>query len=151
MRIVPASIVHPALAAALGPDGQTVTIPLAEALHLACDPGGAALVVPIDVPEWFRALGPYLASLQVYTATENRTTNHGWKVIFSNSTTERTWNAAIDLFANVTANGETAQTPYTTSSNFGRRMRFAFSVQPTAGTAAEGAVVWSYLAGRLRT
>jgi len=135
--------------AEIGIDGQTILVPIAEGIHLSCDAGGVELIQDVT-DEFLEAIGPYMASMQAYVAVENKSTNFRFKLIFRASATGRTWNAAQDVFAYVSANGETTQAPYNTTLNFGRKMQWGLACSTTTGVAAEGATVWVYLAIRLR-
>jgi hypothetical protein len=141
----------PRLLQYLQPDGQTILVPLTEGVHVSVDPGGGTVVIPLDLADALLDLGPSLASIQVFSALESKTTNFQVKVIFQISTTGRTWNSAQDLCAWITADGEASQAVYGTPANFGRKMRYAIYAAASSGTAGEGGTVWFYAAFRLRT
>ena len=89
--------------------------------------------------------GPYLESIQVHTATENRTANFAWNLVFWWSLDGRQWGTPIDLFTGVTADGAVIQLPYTTATEFGMQMRYGLAVWNTSGTLIERAVLCSAL------
>ena len=89
--------------------------------------------------------GPYLESIQVHTATENRTSNFQWNLVFWWSLDGRQWEGPVDLFTAITANGAVIQPAYTTTTQLGLQMRYGLAVANTSGTAIERAVVCSAL------
>lgn len=136
------------LASMTGPDGQTIVVPLFEGQQFNTTGAGTTLV---DVTNDLVAnMGPYVASVQAYTATENKSAQFQWKLQGQGSTTGRTYNTLFDLFANITANGEAPQTAYTAVDNLGRKTRYGLACSAVSGTAVESAVLWCYLAFRLR-
>lgn len=138
------------LAAMVGPDQQTIVLPVAEGLRISTD--GTTGVTSLEVTEDAIAkLGPYTAEIQAYTTTEGKTTNMQWKAQFRSSTSGRNYNSSVDLFSCITANGEALQPAYSTANQFGLKMRFYLACQPSTGSAVESATVWCYLAFRLRT
>jgi hypothetical protein len=151
MPVVRPAQLPPELLQYLQPDGQTILVPLAEGLHVTVDPGGGTVVIPLDLADALLHLGPSLASIQIFSALESKTTNFEFKVIFQISTTGRTWNSAVDLCSYITANGEASQAVYGTPANFGRKMRYAIYAAAASGSAGEGGTVWLYAAFRLRT
>jgi hypothetical protein len=137
------------LRAMLGPDDQTLVFPLAQARQINTDGTAGSTIIDASSPE-IEQLGPYVASVQAFTAMENKSTNFRWKVQFQGSITGRTYNTITDLFAFVTSNGEAAQTAYTAVENLGLRTRWGLVCSPSTGTAVESGIVWCYLAFRLR-
>ena len=133
----------------VGPDGQTLVIPLCEAHELRTD--GTTSDLRIDVTnDLVAGLGPYVASWQIVQATENKTPNQRWKAVAQTSTTGRTYGALFDLCGYITANGESAEAPVTTTAAFNRFTRIALATSNSVGTASELAIVWVYLVARLR-
>lgn len=137
------------LAAMVGPDEQTILVPLAESRQVHTDGTAGITLIDVTTPE-SELFGPYVSGVQAYTAIENKSANFRMKVQFQGSTTGRTYGTVTDLFGYVTANGEATQANYTSVDNLGRKTRWAIACSPSAGTAIESAIVWCYLAFRLR-
>jgi hypothetical protein len=133
----------------VGPDDQTIVWPLAEARQINTDGTAGNTLIDVTTAEIER-LSPYVASIQAYTAMENKSANFRWKVIFQGSTTGRTFGSITDLFAFVTSNAEATQTAYTSTDNLGVRTRWGISCSASSGTAVESGIIWCYLAFRLR-
>ena len=134
----------------VGPDRQSIVWPIAEGLQLSSD--GTTGARSLDVTAFpYSGLAAYVQSVQACTATESKSANARWKVQASGSTTGRTYNTAVDLFAYLSANGETTETAYTSVSNLGLTTRYALVCSNVSGTAVESVVVWCYLVFRLRT
>jgi hypothetical protein len=133
-----------------GPDDQTILVPLTEATHYHTD--GTTGSTYIDLTNDTAAgLGGYVASVQAYTAMEAKSANFKFRVVFQGSVTGRTFGSVTPLFTTyVTANGEAAQTAYTSVDNLGLVTRWALECLPATGTAVESGLLWIYLAFRLR-
>lgn len=147
------SIMHPTfreIQSLVGPDKQSIVWPVVEAYQLSSDGTTTGRAVDVTLPPYDR-LGPYVQSVQAYTAMEGRTANFRFKAQAAGSTTGRSYATAVDLFAWLFANAETTETAYTTVGNLGMQTRFALVGSNTVGTAIESAVVWLYLVFRLRT
>lgn len=137
------------VASLVGPDAQTVMVPLFEGQQFNTD--GTAGSTLLDVTnDLIAEIAPYSASVQAYTAMENKSANFRWKIQFQGSTTGRTYGAVTDLFAFLSSNGESTQAAYTSMDNLGRKTRWALTMSPSAGTAVESGILWCYLAFRLR-
>lgn len=137
------------LAALVGPDEQTLIIPVAEARQINTDGTAGVTLIDVTTDELSR-LSPYIASIQAFTATEAKSLNMRWKMQFQGSTTGRTYGTVTDLFGYVTLATEVTQPAYTAVDNLGRITRWAIACSPSAGTAVESAIIWCYFAARLR-
>lgn len=108
-------------------------------MQLQTDGSTTPSYIDIEVPdalEW----GPYLESIQVQTATENRTSQFTWRVVFWWSIDGRRWNGPVDLFSAVSANQDVIQTAYSTGTAFGLYMRYGIGLANASGTNIERAV-----------
>ena len=124
------------------PTQKVVVLPLFYKKQLQTDGTTTFSYIDIELPQAYE-WGPYLESITAHCTTENRTTNFSWKISFFWSTDGRRWNPTstpLDLFSAVSSNTDTIQTPYTTTSTFGLKMRYVISVANTSGTAIERAV-----------
>lgn len=95
----------------------------------------------LDLPE-IAKWGPHLASVQIHTCTENRSTYHKWKIVMYNSFDGRQWNGPFDLFTAITSSAtrDVIQSEYTTTSTFGLHTRLAAACVNDSGTAIERAL-----------
>lgn len=89
---------------------------------------------------WDTHSGTNFESIQVHTATESRTSNFTWRVVFWWSVDGRRWNGPVDLFSAVSANSDVIQTAYSTTTTFGLQMRYGIGLANASGTAIERAV-----------
>ena len=127
---------------------KVVLIPLFYKKQLQTDGTTTFTYIDVDVPQ-AAEYGPYLESIVAYTTTESKTANFSWKIGFFWSLDGRRWNPAstpIDLFSAITSNADTIQTAYSTTTNFGLKMRFVVATANTSGTAIERAVCGAVLA-----
>lgn len=110
-------------------------------MQLQTDGTTTVTYIDLDLPDIIE-LGPYLESITAHTSTENKTTNFTWRISFYWSVDGRRWNPTtpIDLFSGIAANGDVIQTAYSTTTNFGLKMRFCIAVANASGTAVERAV-----------
>ena len=125
-----------------GNSGQKVlVVPAFYKMQLQTDGTTTATYIDLDLPS-VTDLGPYLESVTAHTMTENKTANFTWRMVFYWSMDGRQWNPAtpIDLFSGIAANGSVIQTAYTTTTNFGVKLRFAIAVVNASGAAIERAV-----------
>lgn len=96
-----------------------------------------------DVEDW----GPFLEEITAHTNTQGATTYHEWKIVFFTSYDGKEWSSPIDLFTAIAAgSGAAVQTPYTTTSNFARKIRFALASRSSSAGAVQSAVVSCSLA-----
>lgn len=127
---------------------KVVLIPLFYKKQLQTDGTTTFAYIDVDVPQ-AAEYGPYLESIVAYTTTESKTANFSWKIRFFWSLDGRRWNPAstpIDLFSAITSNADTIQTAYSTTTNFGLKMRLVVATANTSGTAIERAVCGAVLA-----
>ena len=127
------------------PGQKVVVIPLFFKKQLQTDGTTNTSYLDLELEratEW----GPYLASITAHTATENRTSNFTWRLIYWWSLDGRRWNGSYDLFSSVSSNADTVQTANATTTTFGLRMRYGIAVVNASGTAIERAVCSAVLA-----
>lgn len=131
-----------------GPVGRkVVVVRIAENLRISSPGGGTTWTyIPVDVPAGVAEWGPNLEQITAHCKTQARTTSNDWKVVFYWSHDGASWSGPLDLFAAISADGDTIQTPYATASNFGLKMRYAIAVRANAGTSSESATVSCALA-----
>lgn len=105
----------------------------------------------LDLPEamdW----GPFLEGITAHTDTQGATTTHEWKVVVYTSIDGRNWSNPIDLFTAIAAgSGYAIQTEYTTTSNFGLKMRFAIASRTSSAGGIQSATVTCALAFRFKS
>ena len=131
------------------PQQKVILLPLFYKKQLQTDGTTTFSYMDVELPQ-AAEYGPYLDSIVAYTTTENKTNNFSWKISFYWSNDGRRWNPInnipVDLFSAITANADTIQPAYSTSTTFGLKMRFVVSVANTGGTAVERAVCGAVLA-----
>ena len=124
------------------PQQKVVVLPMFHKKQLQTDGTTTFTYIDVELPQatdW----GPYLESIVAYTTTESKTANFSWKVGFFWSMDGRRWNPSstpVDLFSAITTNADTVQTAYSTTTNFGLKMRFVICVANASGSAIERAV-----------
>lgn len=99
--------------------------------------------IELDLPgieQW----GPYLDSVTAHVNIVASSTNHQVKLAFRYSLDGKEWAPVtpIDLFSAITNGaGNSIQTPYTTTGNFGIHMRYMLALKNASGTAIESGIV----------
>lgn len=130
------------------PAQKVVVLPLFYKRQMTTDGTQTFSSIDVDLPsalEW----GPHLESITAHTSTENLTTSFSWKLGFYWSLDGRRWNPSsnpVDLISAITANGDTVHTAYSTTVNFGLKMRYIAAVANTTGTSIERALCSAALA-----
>lgn len=98
--------------------------------------------------------GPYIQSITAHTDTRAPSAQARWTVGFYWGVDGKVWNPtgdAITLFAATGTAGQAIQAAYTTTTNFGLKLRFVVGIKANAGTAVETATVSGALAFEFRS
>lgn len=102
--------------------------------------------------------GPHLLSITGHAYTLQATVQHSWKLVMYSAWDVRSMpplaSPTFDVFAAITNQPNPAyavQAPYTTTSNFGRKMKAALALRSASGAAIDQAVVGAGLAFEFRT
>ena len=134
------------------PTGKVVVVPLCYKQQLVSDgqdTNWSYIEIPVEeAEEW----GPFLMGIVAHTRSESMTAYVRWKVVFWTSTDGRNWSTTpLDLFTEVGVaanNTDAVKSEYTSTGNFGLKMKFGLAVLNTTGhnTSIERAVVTVALA-----
>ena len=94
--------------------------------------------------------GPYLAGITLMTSTENRTTNHNYKVVYYWSLDGRQWSSPVDLCSVIGGSGDLIHPEVTDQTKLGLHLRFAIGQANSSGTNPERAVSSAWLVLRFK-
>ena len=112
---------------------------------------GSSSLSYIDIDnDTVRSFGPYLAGMTLMISTENRTTNHNYKIVYYWSLDGRQWSNPVDLCSVISASGDVIQVEVTDQTKFGLHIRFAIAQANASGTNIERAVSSAWLVLRFK-
>jgi hypothetical protein len=104
-------------------------------------PGGGTTFtnVEVNVPDWVREALVRCESVRAHVRVRGKSANFGVITRFYWSIDEAEWSSAVDLHTEITTEGQSITSYYTTAANFGLLTRWALGIRATTGTASEGA------------
>lgn len=127
------------------PTSKVAVLPLFYKKQVQTDATTNWTYIDIEAPEAMD-LGPYLESITAYNLLENPTAIE-YKLVFYWSIDERDWEGPYDIHSAITSANNYVHPAYTTTTNFGLKMRYAIAVRnSSATTKVERAVVTAALA-----
>jgi hypothetical protein len=129
------------------PARKVLLVQLARDVQLNSDGTISPIYIDLDPDTDIERMGPYVQQIVPHVITRGATTNHKWNVVFRYSGEGRSWSNPIDLFTPIVAgSGYAIQAAYTTTTNFGLRMKYALRVENSSAGTIQSANVSAWVA-----